>query len=350
MKRYLGYGTVAAVCFACAASFVASTVADDPLSIRATWRQPTAAEVKAQLDAYLADLQADDAARAGIDHLWSEIPNEATGPELLDRLAASFAAVDPRARELADFVAREEDPVILPTFEILEDETAPAFVRDNLRLLLARRFLTRSRFDELAGLLENVQPDQVVDPATLLFCRGGAYHWLLKKEESLGDLETLLQNADTIPRRYRVTAELMIADIKPLKTDSLDEVARLMRDIERRLDFGRAGKRVRDQQDDVIAKLDKMIEELEKQRQQQQQSASGGSMNPSSPMQDSSPGGAQGEGKVDPKKIGAGDGWGNLPPKEREDALQKIGKDFPSHYREVIEEYFRKLARDGVER
>ncbi len=41
--------------------------------------------------------------------------------------------------------------------------------------------------------------------------------------------------------------------------------------------------------------------------------------------------------------------WGNLPPKEREEALQQLGKDLPSHYRDVIEEYFRKLARDGVQ-
>jgi hypothetical protein len=33
-----------------------------------------------------------------------------------------------------------------------------------------------------------------------------------------------------------------------------------------------------------------------------------------------------------------------LPAKEREEAMQQIGKDFPSHYREVIEQYFRKLA------
>jgi hypothetical protein len=65
-------------------------------------------------------------------------------------------------------------------------------------------------------------------------------------------------------------------------------------------------------------------------------------------MPDSMPGGGSGPGNVDPKKVGSRSGWGNLPPKERQEALQQIGKDFPSHYREVIEEYFRKLARDGV--
>ena len=30
--------------------------------------------------------------------------------------------------------------------------------------------------------------------------------------------------------------------------------------------------------------------------------------------------------------------------KQREEALQRIGDDFPAHYREVIEEYFKRLA------
>ena len=44
------------------------------------------------------------------------------------------------------------------------------------------------------------------------------------------------------------------------------------------------------------------------------------------------------------RDIGRGTGWGNLPDKDREKAMQEIGREFPSHYREVIEEYFRRLA------
>ncbi len=54
--------------------------------------------------------------------------------------------------------------------------------------------------------------------------------------------------------------------------------------------------------------------------------------------------GGKGPGEVDRKNIGGSSGWGSLPPKEREEALQQIGRDFPSHYRDVIEEYFRRRA------
>ena len=54
--------------------------------------------------------------------------------------------------------------------------------------------------------------------------------------------------------------------------------------------------------------------------------------------------GGKGPGNVTKKDIGSESGWGDLPPKEREEAMQQIGRDFPSHYRDVIEQYFRPLA------
>ena len=59
--------------------------------------------------------------------------------------------------------------------------------------------------------------------------------------------------------------------------------------------------------------------------------------------------GGKGAGDVTKRNIGSKSGWGNLPPKKREEALQQIGRDFPSHYRDKIEQYFRKLANQDSE-
>lgn len=64
-------------------------------------------------------------------------------------------------------------------------------------------------------------------------------------------------------------------------------------------------------------------------------------------MEDSRIAGASGAGDVDRKRIERQDGWGNLPPAERQEALQQIGQELPTHYREAIEAYFRKLATEG---
>jgi acyl-CoA reductase-like NAD-dependent aldehyde dehydrogenase len=55
-------------------------------------------------------------------------------------------------------------------------------------------------------------------------------------------------------------------------------------------------------------------------------------------------GGAPGD--VDQKAQGSGEDWGDLPAKERAAAMAELAKDLPSHYRELIEEYYRKLAED----
>jgi hypothetical protein len=236
----------------------------------------------------------------------------------------------------------------LPQFAWLQDPAAPPLVRNNLRLYYARWLAQHTLYDESLAQIRDLKPTDVLDPAALLFYQAVGFHRLLDKEAFLAAAGKLLENKASLPRRYQVVGQLMEADLKPLKTDSLDEVSRLMDDIERRLGLGRAGKKVRQQEDDVVAKLDKMIEELEKQLQQQQQQAgSSGGKQPSNPMQDSMPGGGNGPGEVDPKRTGAKSGWGNLPPKERQEALQQIGKGLPAHYREVIEEYFRRLAKEG---
>ena len=140
----------------------------------------------------------------------------------------------------------------------------------------------------------------------------------------------------------------MQEDLKGLQDDSLDHIARRMDDIHRRLDLGRAGPKVRGEEDGVIKSLDKIIKKLEE--RQQEQAGSGNSVRSSRPAPDSRLLGGKGPGEVAKKDIGSGSGWGDLPPKEREAAMQQIGRDFPAHYRDVIEQYFRRLAAEGSEK
>jgi hypothetical protein len=145
----------------------------------------------------------------------------------------------------------------------------------------------------------------------------------------------------------------MHADLEGLKDESLDHIARRMDDIRRRLDLGRAGPKVREVEDGVIASLDKLIEEIEKQQQAAAaaaaKAAGRGGMQPIAPLPDSRPIELKGPGEVANKPIGKGSGWGDLPPRERQQALQQISKDFPAHYRDMIEQYFRKLASEDSE-
>ncbi len=322
--------------------------AADELERRASWSVPTTAEIKARLDDFLRDKTLSEADRLKIDALWPDDAAVIDPAELLDRLAASLAIVEPLAVEIVNHCQQDAVQLPPPRFALLDDTTAPEIVRDNLRLLYGRWLAQHHLVDESLEYLKDLAPQKVADPVSLLFHQAVAHHRLLAKEPCLRSVSLLLENEPQLPRRYASLAKLMEADIKPLKVDSLDEIARLMDDIRRRLDLARAGKVVRDEEEQVIKKLEKMIEELEKQQQQQQQAGNGGGARPSQPMQDSQAAQLKGPGEVDPKSLGKKDGWGNLPPQQRQEVLQQIGRELPAHFRETIEEYFKRLAQDGV--
>ncbi len=155
-----------------------------------------------------------------------------------------------------------------------------------------------------------------------------------------------MQQQDSLPTRYQKLADLMHHDLSGLQDESLDHIARRMNDVRRRLAQGRSGDRVQGVEKGVIDSLDKLIKKAEDQAQKQAQAdaSQAGKSQPSTPMQDSRIAELKGPGKIDRKDVGHGAGWGNMNDKDREKAMQEIGREFPSHYREVIEEYFRRLA------
>ncbi len=314
------------------------------------WQSPAAEEVQATLGAWLNERQFDATTVAQVESIWNAPPIRmpVEGDELLARLVMSLALCEPRVAQLWQECSAPVMHLPLVRYDILEDPYLPDWARNNLRLYYGR-WLCRERLYEEASLqLQDLTPADVVDPATLLFYQAVTYHRLLDRENGLQAIDLLTSGPQNIPQRYRSVASLLAIDLDGLEPGSLDSISRQMQDVERRLDLGRGGPRTREVQDEVIAGLDRLIEELEKQ-QQQQSGAAGGNVQPSAPAQDSQIMPGKGPGEVDPKSIGSQSGWGDLPPKQREQALQQIGRDFPSHYREAIEQYFRRSAQEGTD-
>ncbi len=335
----------------CTAALVrADDRSSQPFAQRASWKLPVAAEVRQQVFAWLEASGADAPTRASAEALWQTATMEENAEYLLDLTCATLALADPRAKELVDYCSQPRQSVALPEVAWLGDAATPDVARNNLRLFYGRWLVQERLYDEAAEQLKELKTGEVVDPAALLFYQAVTHHRMLDRDKGLSAIARLLEHGDRIPRRYASLARLMQADLDGLKDDSLDHVARRMDDIRRRLDLGRAGPKVREVEDGVIASLDKLIEEMEKQQQAAAAAAAaaqGGKQNaPLQPLPDSMPMGGKGEGKVANKPVGDGSGWGDLPPKQRDEALQQIGQEFPAHYRDMIEQYFRKLATD----
>lgn len=330
--------------------------ADADLSRQASWMIPKLADVRQQMRDWVMAQSSDPVTQDRALAAWNA-PVVELG-DVLDAVIDTFAVIDPRCRPVRDLALRPtESPAVIAEWlfleEAVDDDPRATFQRDTVRLWLGRHLVRHDQFDEGLRMLDGLAVERAVDPASLLFHQAACHFWLLHTDTAIDLLDRLLERAEDIPVRYERTARLMRADIMSLEEDSLDHIARRMRDITRRLDLGHAGPRTRNVQDGVIASLDKLIAKIEQQQQQSQASSGAGgsgSGGNGTPMDDSRIAGGKGAGEVQNRDLGDGEGWGNLPPHQREEALQQIGREFPPHYREAIEQYFKRLAAGGEPR
>lgn len=325
-----------------------ATGARAEIEFEATWQLPRYNDVRDQVNAWVGKLKASREVADKIEELWPDrATNDAGVADMLDRCAESFAAADPRAADLVKTCRADYSGPKTPDASWLTGNDVPKFVRDNMRVYYARWLAEYGLFDEVIAQLDGLSPADVVDPASLLFYRMVAYQQLVQPDEARAALVQLMEHKDQLPRRFQQVTQLLDRDLSSLDDNSLDHIARRMSDIRRRLAYGRTGSHVQTIERGVVDSLDKKIDQLEKQQQQQQSQASAGGPQSSRPMQDSQLPSMQAPMQVDQRDIGHESGWGDLPPREREQALQQIGRDFPAHYRDLIEQYFRELATEA---
>jgi len=216
----------------------------------------------------------------------------------------------------------------------------------DLKLAVARELVRRKRADEAWPLFESIKPSDVSDLATYYFHRGGVLQTLGRNDEAVREFLALdaLPNA---PERYSTTAKALRGQLGSLRRESLPGVARDMREIRRRLEIARPDQRTQDLNRDVVARLQKLIDDLQKQADAAKRKSSG---KPSKPAEESRPFKEKSTGDVaDGRRFSDTGKWGDLPEKERAKALQDLSRDFPAHYRDAVEEYFKRLSKETGE-
>ncbi len=338
--------SVAGVLAAHQETYTGSPSTDEELTRPATWQVVSLERVSLWANQLLETSELNNAAREAIARLERNVEFQVDPLDAVrEILMAAYPSVAPilaaTRQPLAPHLAAQQ----IAAAPLWDESLLPKIARDQALLIVGRWLAQNDLYDEALSTMEPLTIDDVIDPATLLFYRGLSQHRLLLKSDCLESLQTLMENDSQIPRRFAVVSRLMLADIEPLEVDSLDEIARLMDDVRRRQQLFRSGTRVLGREQQLIEKLDRLIEELEQQLQQSQQ-ASAGQSSPSNPMPDSQNAGGRGAGNVDNQRLPDGGSWGDLPPRQRAAALTEMAKDLPPHYREVIEEYFRLLAKE----
>jgi hypothetical protein len=102
-------------------------------------------------------------------------------------------------------------------------------------------------------------------------------------------------------------------------------------------------KTTQQKQKDAVEKLNVLIKLLEERRGG---NGNGGGNNPEDPLKDSMiVGGTGGSGPLHAARRN-GNAWGQLPAHKRDQILQSMTEGFPSHYQQILERYYRRLAEE----
>lgn len=245
-------------------------------------------------------------------------------------------------------------------------------LRTHARLLAARSLVEEDRPEQALTVLEALDADRdrvvgrTLGGAELLFLLGYCQLTGLRYDAALETLRAFEQRYPMAPDELRLPVRQMIQELAARKPDGLGDVSDLMTHAGRHLRHVNTGEPAQSSQQRAIELLGKLIEEAEQreqqqrqQQQQQQQQAQGrgdraqgsGQAQGNQPSQQ----GAQrstlpgGRGRFGDLRRSAqarpGEQWGKMRPEERERILQAVRQNFPSRYRQLIEQYYEQLGR-----
>lgn len=259
----------------------------------------------------------------------------------------------------ADLADERSDPALARLTKLAESDD-PGLAA-SARFHRARALVYEDRYEDARPLLERgLAADRLHhlhhDEATFLL--GVCQARTLQRTQATATLRHFLQAYPDAPERLRVGARYLLAQLSLLADDSLDDVVDRMEFSHRRLWLEDASKPTQQQQEKIVAILDKLIKEAEKKEQQggggggggggqgQGQGPPSGTGNPNAPANQSTlPGGGDaGLGNLHGLDRGsAADQWGSMPDRERQRVLSTLKERFPDRYRDIIEQYYKTL-------
>ena len=149
----------------------------------------------------------------------------------------------------------------------LASSTDP-FLAAESSFYLARHYVTSEHFEQALPLLHKLtgdMSDETLREAEALFLRGLAQTGILERQEAIESFTRFLDENPNASARLRAMAAAHLDLLEELELGSIDDIHEQMRFSRRRLSNEHSGKRTQEVQEDIVAMLNSIIEELEKQ-------------------------------------------------------------------------------------
>ena len=246
--------------------------------------------------------------------------------------------------------AEDGDPEAALTLTKLLSSTKDMYLQGHIRYHLGRVFLDADDPEQavrmFADYLRENRNHTPLDAEVVYF-----YAQSLAEEpdavEAARVFQAFINYFPDAPERYRSSAVSIFAELESQLDSPLHEIADVMKGVERRIRKTNTGEDTQKRQQDIITKLQKIIEQIEE-MENQSGGAPGGLGNPSNPASKSAaPPGPTRIGNL--KRVsGVSEKCGMMKDRDRKAIESDLQTKLPGQYRKMLEEYYKKLGTRDV--
>jgi hypothetical protein len=305
----------------------------------AALKSPNPDEARKLAEAWLKSIgKSDKKTLAKVKSLW-----DGRGP-LLDKVAGALTLGDSEAAGI--LAGARDDSVPVPRAPaLLQDAKKPLFFRANLATAYGKALTVRKAWEEALEVFDLVKPEDTVDPGGYLFHKAVCAYSLMLAETANACIDRLLVDAVDAPERYKQVAAMMHFDMLAWQDMNLDQVARRLEAIRRRLELKRGGPAIRKQQKEVLVALDERLKEAANKQKSNSSRQNDGAC-PGGGRDRSAGAAADDKREMIFSRVKAiAELWDRLPEKERKKALRDLTDSLPAKDRALIEAYFKELQK-----
>ena len=232
--------------------------------------------------------------------------------------------------------------------------TDEAYLKAYATFRLGLAEMNRERYEQASAAFQKVLNDwgrYVGCDIESAFYIAVCYGQMREKEKAIVSATRFLEDYPDAPERYKAAMEQMKNELVQEWESPLYDLAGKMNHVGRQIEKGDTGNPTQGKQKEIVDILSELIKKAEQQEGKGKNSGGGGgaprgNQQPSGPANSSkiSPGASRVGDLRGKKRPKAGEKWGEMRDKERDEVLQALKEKFPGRYRELQEQYDRAIA------
>lgn len=315
---------------------------------------------------FLDYLKTSDAYDANSKGFVAEKRKDFDGDRLGEFLTSAYAILSPDFTKGLDQIDDDDVNGAASAFEALSKSDDPYLAVTSANLA-ATAMIELDQVDRCLQMLDRVR--RAHDPIEQYTTSSDHFRFMLgycqvqnlEYREAYATFEDFLKNYPNAPERLVVSARQIMTELDRRAPGRIGDVRDIMHYARRKIANARIDEDLIDRQQEAVALLNKLIKEAEDKENQSKNQGDGkgggqggkggdsnGAKNPGGGASRSTKPQGHGEaGQLRRARARPGEMWGKMPPRDREQLLQTLQKQFPSQYRELLEQYYKQLAKDA---